>query len=92
MISPLIEKLGPCAQGQTSHQILKVRHLNIEGVDEAIIEVLKYFKTKKGVKFKYKPTSILVKECQVGWAKAKERVSSAMKEGKYVGHWKARYQ
>jgi len=62
--------------------ILEGKEYDMEGTDEATRKVLKYVQLKEGTQFYYTPQPILVQEGQSGWAKAKERTSSTMLEGK----------
>ena len=90
-ISPLKEKMGACGNSQFASDLLVGNVCSLEGVDNSTLEVLKYLALKEGTNSCYRSMPLLVEECQTGWKKTKERISSAMVEGTHYGHWKAGY-
>ena len=91
MLSPLRERLGACGTGDVVEDLLQGNTVELNGVEEATKEVLKYLAFKGGKRSHFNPKPLGVEECQQGWKKAKERTSSAMREGTHFGHWKVGY-
>ena len=88
MMSPLKERLGSCGTGDLANALIHGDYTNLDGVDGATQEVLKYLQLKEGSNNIFIPKALDVDECKVGWKKAKERTSSAMQMGTHFGHWK----
>jgi len=78
MIFPLNYILGSCGETESARGILEGEDYDRSGIDVATQEVLKYLTLKTGSKLNYTPTPLCVSKCTEGWAKAKERTSSAM--------------
>ena len=88
-VSPIKERLGPCGNGALAAELLLGKVQTLDGVDTSTLEVLKYLSLKEGTTLCHRPEPLLVEECQAGWKKTKERISSAMVAGTHYGHWKA---
>ena len=89
MVYPLSGMVGCCGETEGARMILEGEPYDGSAIDHATQEVLKYLTLKHGTKLNYTPQALDVQECMEGWAKAKERTSSAMSNGTHFGHWKA---
>ena len=86
MIFPLCNIIGSCGETKGARIILEGGNYDRSEIDAATQKVLKYVTLKTGSTLNYTPTALCVRECKEGWAKAKERTSSAMSEGTHFGH------
>ena len=88
-ILPLKEKFGSCGNGALAAELLSENLQYMDSVDTPTLEVVWYLTLKEGKKFCHRPAPLLINECQTGWMKTKEKISSAMAAGTHFGQLKA---